>query len=79
MFFFFFCSWFSYTIIPHSSNRDDFIDDSDQGRDLDNLDFEELNKIGQEWEASFEQEDKVFAEDNGEAEPAGVEGASQSG
>lgn len=38
-------------VLPHSSNRDDFLDDADQGKDLESIDFDELNRIGENWEA----------------------------
>jgi hypothetical protein len=38
-------------IILHSSNHHDFLDDTDNGKDLDDIDFEELNKIGEGWAA----------------------------
>ena len=38
-------------LIPHSSNHDDFLDGMDNGKDLDDINFEELNKIGEDWAA----------------------------
>lgn len=32
-------------------NRDDFLDGDDDGKDLEDLDFQELNKIGENWAA----------------------------
>jgi hypothetical protein len=36
--------------LPHRVNND-FLDDTDNGKDLDDVDFEELNKIGETWAA----------------------------
>jgi hypothetical protein len=33
---------------PHSVNND-FLDDTVNGKDLEDIDFEELNKIGETW------------------------------
>lgn len=38
-------------VILHSLNHDDFLDDMDNSKDLDDIDFEELNKIGEDWAA----------------------------
>jgi len=35
----------------HRLNHHDFLDDIDNGKDLDDIDFEELNKIGEDWAA----------------------------
>jgi hypothetical protein len=33
------------------SVNNDFLDDAENGKDLDDIDFEELNKIGENWAA----------------------------
>lgn len=37
--------------LPHSVNHD-FLDDTNDGKDLDDIDFEELNRIGESWAAA---------------------------
>jgi len=41
--------------LPHSVNSD-FLDDAENGKDLDDVDFEELNRIGETWAAGKEGE-----------------------
>ena len=38
-------------ILLRSLSHDDFLDDVDNGKDLDDINFKELNKIGEDWEA----------------------------
>jgi hypothetical protein len=41
--------------LPHSINND-FLDDAEKGKDLDDINFEELNRIGETWAADLEGE-----------------------
>ena len=59
---------------PHSSNHDDFLDDTDRGKDLDSINFDNLNRIGEDWEAGGKEvsagEDVIGGEAaGGEGEP----------
>ena len=38
-------------VLLHSPNHNDFLDNLDNGKDLDDIDFEELNKIDEDWAA----------------------------
>ena len=38
-------------VLLHSLNHNNFLDNLDNGKDLDDIDFEELNKIGKDWAA----------------------------
>lgn len=40
-------------ILAFRENQDDFLDGNDNGKDLADLNFEELNKIGEDWAARF--------------------------
>ena len=50
----------------HSSNHNDFLDDIDEGKDLDDIDFDELNKIGEDWEQAAHVPDDVTLGNAGE-------------
>ena len=41
--------------LPHSMNHD-FLDDYENGKDLDDINFEELNRISETWAAGEEGE-----------------------
>jgi hypothetical protein len=51
-----------FSLHSYSSNHNDFLDDMDEGQDLNDIDFDELNKIGEDWENA------------GRVEPAGIAG-----
>ena len=38
-------------VLLHSLNHNDLLDNLNNGKDLDDIDFEELNKIGEDWAA----------------------------
>jgi hypothetical protein len=50
----------------NSSNHNDFLDDIDGGKDLDDIDFDELNKIGEDWEQAGHALDGVALGNAGE-------------
>jgi len=38
----------------YRSTHGDFLDDENQGKDVDDLDFDSLNEIGQQWQSALE-------------------------